>query len=76
MKQVALFIKEEERLINGEIVYDYMIFDAIYKAENHLIREYEKLSNFELVSLTNDKIVVNINQEKIIRMRIETKKVI
>ena len=72
---VVLFIKEEESLISGEIIYDYVVFDAMYKAENHLIREYENLSNFELVSLTNDKIVVNVNQEKIIRMRLETREV-
>lgn len=72
---VVLFIKEEESLINGEIIYDYVVFDAMYKAENHLIREYENLRNFELVSLTNDKIVVNVNQEKIIRMRLETREV-
>ena len=72
---VVLFIKEEERLISGEIVYDYVVFDAMYKAENHLIREYENLRDFELISLTNDKIVVNVNQEKIIRMRLETREV-
>ena len=72
---VVLFIKEEESLISGEIIYDYVVFDAMYKAENHLIREYENLRNFELVSLTNDKIVVNVNQEKIIRMRLETREV-
>ena len=72
---VVLFIREEESLISGEIVYDYVIFDAMYKAENHLIREYENLRDFELVSLTNDKIVVNVNQEKIIRMRLETREV-
>ena len=72
---VVLFIREEESLISGEIVYDYVVFDAMYKAENHLIREYENLRDFELVSLTNDKIVVNVNQEKIIRMRLETRKV-
>ena len=67
----VLFIKEEESLISGEIVYDYMVFDALYKAENHLINEYENLSNFELVYLTNDKIVVNINKEKLITMKLE-----
>ena len=72
---VVLFIKEEESLISEEIIYDYVVFDAMYKAENHLIREYENLRDFELVSLTNDKIVVNVNQEKIIRMRLETKEV-
>ena len=72
---VVLFIKEEEMLVSGEVVYDYIVFDAMYKAENHLIREYEKLSNFELVSLTNDKIVVNVNCERIIKMRLETKMV-
>ena len=72
---VVLFIREEESLISGEIVYDYVVFNAMYKAENHLIREYENLRDFELVSLTNDKIVVNVNQEKIIRMRLETRKV-
>ena len=72
---VVLFIREEESLISGEIIYDYVVFNAMYKAENHLIREYENLSNFELVSLTNDKIVVNVNQEKIIRMRLETREV-
>ena len=72
---VVLFIREEENLISGEIIYDYVVFDAMYKAENHLIREYENLRDFELVSLTNDKIVVNVNQEKIIRMRLETKEV-
>ena len=72
---VVLFIREEESLISGEIIYDYVVFDTMYKAENHLIREYENLSDFELVSLTNDKIVVNVNQEKIIRMRLETREV-
>ena len=72
---VVLFIREEESLISGEIVYDYIVFDAMYKAENHLIREYKNLRDFELVSLTNDKIVVNVNQEKIIRMRLETREV-
>ena len=72
---VVLFIREEESLISGEIVYDYVVFDALYKAENHLIREYENLRDFELVYLTNDKIVVNVNQEKIIRMRLETREV-
>ena len=72
---VVLFIREEESLISGEIVYDYVVFNAMYKAENHLIREYENLRDFELVSLTNDKIVVNVNQEKIIRMRLETREV-
>ena len=72
---VVLFIKEEESLISGEIVYDYVVFNAMYKAEKHLMCEYEKLNNFELVSLTNDKIVVNVNQEKIIRMRLETREV-
>ena len=72
---VVLFIKEEESLISGEIVYDYVVFDALYKAENHLIREYENLRDFELIYLTNDKIVVNVNQEKIIRMRLETREV-
>ena len=72
---VVLFIREEESLISGEIIYDYVIFNAMYKAENHLIREYENLRDFELVSLTNDKIVVNVNQEKIIRMRLETREV-
>lgn len=72
---VVLFIREEESLISGEIIYDYVVFDAMYKAENHLIREYENLYDFELVSLTNDKIVVNVNQEKIIRMRLETREV-
>ena len=72
---VVLFIKEEESLISGEIIYDYVIFDAMYKAENHLIREYENLRDFELIYLTNDKIVINVNQEKIIRMRLETREV-
>ena len=72
---VVLFIKEEESLVSGEIIYDYVVFDAMYKAENHLIREYENLRDFELIYLTNDKIVVNINQEKIIRMRLEVREV-
>ena len=72
---VVLFIKEEERLISGEIVYDYIVFDAMYKAEKHLIEEYENLRNFELVSLADDKIVVNINCEKLITMRLETREV-
>ena len=72
---VVLFIKEEESLISGEIIYDYVVFDAMYKAENHLINEYENLRDFELIYLTNDKIVVNVNQEKIIRMRLETREV-
>ena len=72
---VVLFIKEEESLISGEIIYDYVVFDAMYKAENHLIREYENLRDFELIYLTNDKIVINVNQEKIIRMRLETREV-
>ena len=72
---VVLFIREEESLISGEIIYDYVVFDVMYKAENHLIREYENLRDFELVSLTNDKIVVNVNQEKIIRMRLEVREV-
>ena len=69
------FIKEEESLISGEIIYDYIVFDAMYKAENHLIREYENLRDFELVSLADDKIVVNINYEKLITMKLETKEV-
>lgn len=72
---VVLFIREEESLISGEIIYDYVIFDAMYKAEKHLVEEYENLRNFELVSLADDKIVVNVNQEKIIRMRLETREV-
>ena len=72
---VVLFIKEEERLISGEIVYDYVVFDAMYKAEKHLIEEYENLRNFELVSLADDKIVVNINCEKLITMKLETREV-
>ena len=72
---VVLFIREEESLISGEIVYDYVVFDEMYKAENHLIKEYENLCDFELIYLTNDKIVVNVNQEKIIRMRLETREV-
>lgn len=72
---VVSFIKEEESLISGEIIYDYIVFDAMYKAENHLIREYENLRDFELVSLADDKIVVNINYEKLITMKLETKEV-
>ena len=68
---VVLFIREEESLISGEIIYDYAVFDTMYKAEKHLMNEYENLRNFELVSLTNDKIIVNINKEKLITMRLE-----
>ena len=68
---VVLFIREEESLISGEIIYDYAVFDTMYKAEKHLINEYENLRNFELIRLTNDKIIVNINKEKLITMRLE-----
>ena len=68
---VVLFIREDESLISGEIIYDYAVFDTMYKAEKHLINEYENLRNFELIRLTNDKIIVNINKEKLITMRLE-----
>ena len=72
---IVLFIKEEENLISGEIIYDYVVFDAMYKAEKYLVEEYENLRNFDLIGLSKDKIIVNVNQEKIIRMRLEIKEV-
>ena len=72
---VVLFIKEEELLESGEIIYDYMVFDTMYKAEKHLLEEYNKLRNFELIKLTNDSISVNINCERIVRMKLEPKMV-
>ncbi len=72
---VVLFIKEEELLVSGEVYYDYIVFDTMYKAEKHLIEEYEKLRNFELIKLTDTAISVNVNCEKIIRMKLEAKMV-